>query len=96
MSMLRCLAACAALCVSVPALAQVPQFGQSIAPADIVPWDISIGPDGAGLPPGSGTARGAKWYTPQSVKPATARKVSADRTTRSSAGWARSRRASHR
>ena len=56
MSMLRCLAACAALCVSVPALAQVPQFGQSIAPADIVPWDISIGPDGAGLPPGSGTA----------------------------------------
>ena len=25
-------------------------------PADIAPWDISIGPDGAGLPPGCGTA----------------------------------------
>jgi cytochrome c len=37
-------------------LAQVPQFGQSIAPADITPWDISIGPDGAGLPPGDATA----------------------------------------
>ena len=36
--------------------AQAPQFGQPIAPADIVPWDISIGPDGAGLPPGKGTA----------------------------------------
>jgi len=36
--------------------AQAPQFGQPIAPADIAPWDISIGPDGAGLPPGRGTA----------------------------------------
>jgi cytochrome c len=50
------LAVCAAICVSVPALAQAPQFGHPIAPADIAPWDISIGPDGAGLPPGSGTA----------------------------------------
>ncbi|MFL5266717.1 MAG: c-type cytochrome [Stellaceae bacterium] len=56
MRMLKCLASCAALCVSVPAPAQVPQFGQSIAPADIAPWDISIGPDGAGLPAGRGTA----------------------------------------
>ena len=56
MRMLKCLASCAALCVSVPAPAQVPQFGQPIAPADIAPWDISIGPDGAGLPAGSGTA----------------------------------------
>jgi len=36
--------------------AQAPKFGQPIAPADIAPWDISIGPDGAGLPPGRGTA----------------------------------------
>ena len=56
MSMLNCLAACVAICVWVPALAQAPQFGHPITPADIVPWDISIGPDGAGLPPGSGTA----------------------------------------
>jgi S-disulfanyl-L-cysteine oxidoreductase SoxD len=33
-----------------------PQFGQPVAPGDIAAWDISIGPDGAGLPPGRGTA----------------------------------------
>jgi cytochrome c len=49
--------------VAAPALAQTPRFGQPIAPADIVPWDISIGPDGAGLPPGRGTAeQGAAVY----------------------------------
>jgi cytochrome c len=36
--------------------ADAPHFGKPISPADIAPWDISIGPDGAGLPPGSGTA----------------------------------------
>jgi cytochrome c5 len=56
MSMRKRLAVCTAICVSVPALAQAPQFGHPIAPVDIAPWDISIGPDGAGLPPGSGTA----------------------------------------
>jgi S-disulfanyl-L-cysteine oxidoreductase SoxD len=50
-----------AVCVSVltsasAVLAQSPQFGQPIEPADIAAWDISIGPDGAGLPPGRGTA----------------------------------------
>ena len=39
------------------ASAQAPKFGQPIAPADIAPWDISIGPDGAGLPPGRGTPK---------------------------------------
>jgi S-disulfanyl-L-cysteine oxidoreductase SoxD len=47
---------CAAMFAATPALAQVRQLGQPIAPADIAPWDISINPDGAGLPPGSGTA----------------------------------------
>ena len=56
MSMRKRLALCAAMFATVPALAQAPQFGQEIAPAYITPWDISIGPDGAGLPPGSGTA----------------------------------------
>ena len=44
--------------IAFPAIAsaQSPQLGQPIAPADIAPWDISIGPDGAGLPPGRGTA----------------------------------------
>ena len=50
---------CAAMLLAAltAASAQTPQFGQPIAPADIAPWDISIGPDGKGLPPGSGTAK---------------------------------------
>ncbi|MEZ2147929.1 cytochrome c [Bradyrhizobium sp. DN5] len=54
---LKPIAACASMLTIVPAaLAQVPQFGLPIAPAEIAAWDISIGPDGAGLPPGRGTA----------------------------------------
>jgi S-disulfanyl-L-cysteine oxidoreductase SoxD len=63
MSMVKCLALCAAILVAFPVLAQAPQFGQALTPADIAPWDISIGPDGAGLPSGSGTAaRGEAVY----------------------------------
>jgi S-disulfanyl-L-cysteine oxidoreductase SoxD len=36
--------------------ADAAQFGRPVTPTDVAPWDISIGPDGAGLPPGSGTA----------------------------------------
>ena len=59
MSMRKRFLICAAVFVAVPAIAsaQSPQFGQPIAPADVAPWDISIGPDGKGLPPGSGTAK---------------------------------------
>src|SRR5436189_4739603 len=43
--------------------ADAPHFGQPISPADAAAWDISIGPDGVGLPPGSGTpAQGAVVY----------------------------------
>jgi cytochrome c len=43
--------------------ADVPHFGQPISQADAAAWDISIGPDGVGLPPGSGTpAEGAVIY----------------------------------
>jgi sulfane dehydrogenase subunit SoxC len=43
--------------------ADAPRFGEPIAPADLAPWDMSIGPDGGGLPPGSGTpAQGATVY----------------------------------
>jgi S-disulfanyl-L-cysteine oxidoreductase SoxD len=64
MSMLKPLALCAALAIiATPALAQAPQFGQPISPADLAPWDISIGPDGAGLPAGRGTpAQGTTVY----------------------------------
>ena len=44
-------------------LAQVPNLGKPIDPADIAAWDISILPDGTGLPPGSGTpAQGVPVY----------------------------------
>jgi len=57
MSMLERLAAGMVMLLAPCALAQVPKFGQEIAPADIAAWDISIGPDGLALPPGRGTAK---------------------------------------
>src|SRR5258708_6677239 len=39
------------------ALAQSPNLGKPISAEDLASWDISIGPDGAGLPPGSGTVQ---------------------------------------
>ena len=35
--------------------AQSPNLGQRTSEADVAAWDISILPDGTGLPPGSGT-----------------------------------------
>ena len=51
----------AAVCVAgVAVAADLPNLGQPIGPNDIAPWDITIMPDGAGLPAGSGTpAQGA-------------------------------------
>jgi cytochrome c len=43
------------LCAASAALAETPNLGRPLAPEDVAPWDISIPPDGAGLPPGSGT-----------------------------------------
>jgi S-disulfanyl-L-cysteine oxidoreductase SoxD len=40
----------------VPAIADSPDLGQVATPEQIASWDISIGTDGAGLPPGHGTA----------------------------------------
>jgi S-disulfanyl-L-cysteine oxidoreductase SoxD len=36
--------------------AEGPRLGREATPAEIAGWDISIPPDGSGLPPGSGTA----------------------------------------
>jgi len=45
------------------AFAQGPSLGKPISPAEIAAWDISIMPDGSGLPPGSGTpADGSRIY----------------------------------
>ena len=65
MSMRETLALAAALAVglSLANAADAPRFGQPIAPGDLAPWDISIAPDGVGLPPGSGTpTQGATVY----------------------------------
>jgi S-disulfanyl-L-cysteine oxidoreductase SoxD len=45
------------------AAAQSPNLGAPLSEADVRPWDISILPDGTGLPPGSGTPeQGARVY----------------------------------
>jgi S-disulfanyl-L-cysteine oxidoreductase SoxD len=67
MCLLDRLALCTALLIAAVPLrasaADAPHFGKPIAAEDLAPWDISIGPDGAGLPPGKGTvAEGAKVY----------------------------------
>jgi cytochrome c len=42
---------------------ETPGLGVPVSEADVAAWDISIGPDGAGLPPGSGTpAQGRAIY----------------------------------
>jgi mono/diheme cytochrome c family protein len=54
----RSLLLCAAAIAVAPALAaEAPRFGQPISPGDLASWDISVGPDGAGLPPGRGTPK---------------------------------------
>jgi S-disulfanyl-L-cysteine oxidoreductase SoxD len=56
MSMPRLLLATAAsTLLAAAALAQSPGLGRPATPEEIAVWDISIGPDGVGLPPGSGT-----------------------------------------
>jgi len=46
-----------------PRAMESPNLGREATPAQIVGWDISVGPDGVGLPSGQGTAaRGAAVY----------------------------------
>ena len=44
-----------AILASGAALAQGPNLGEPLSPEDITAWDITIMPNGSGLPPGSGT-----------------------------------------
>ena len=39
-----------------PGAMETPNLGREATPAQVAGWDISVGPDGAGLPPGKGTA----------------------------------------
>ena len=50
-------AASALLVLSSAALAEGPGLGRVATPDEIASWDISIGPDGAGLPTGEGTPK---------------------------------------
>jgi len=63
------LAFVALLCAATAATAaEPPKLGQAVSPADLAAWDISIGPDGAGLPPGQGTsAQGEAVYVSKCV-----------------------------
>jgi S-disulfanyl-L-cysteine oxidoreductase SoxD len=55
---LRTVAPAALFALASPAFAQQsPNLGKPISAEDLAAWDISIGPDGAGLPPGSGTVK---------------------------------------
>jgi mono/diheme cytochrome c family protein len=54
------LAAASFACVSAAAAQEGPRLGVPATDGEIAGWDISIGPDGAGLPPGSGTAAAGK------------------------------------
>jgi mono/diheme cytochrome c family protein len=52
------------LCVRGALAQQGPGLGTPISAEDLAPWDISIQPDGAGLPPGSGSvSTGAELYS---------------------------------
>src|SRR5215468_8646785 len=50
-------AALALAIVGNTALADTPNLGRPATPEELASWDISIAPDGAGLPPGRGSPR---------------------------------------
>ena len=43
-------------CASASSVVETPNLGREATPTQIAGWDISVGPDGVGLPPGKGTA----------------------------------------
>jgi cytochrome c len=47
----------AVLMTSATMAAETPNLGQLTSARDLASWDISVGPDGVGLPAGRGTAR---------------------------------------
>ena len=50
-------------CAGTAAVVETPNLGRPVTEAEIAGWDISIAPDGAGLPAGRGTsAQGALVY----------------------------------
>jgi S-disulfanyl-L-cysteine oxidoreductase SoxD len=63
MSMHKPLCAAAFALITGAALAETPNLGKPITPKELEAWDITVMPDGTGLPAGSGTsAQGAPIY----------------------------------
>jgi mono/diheme cytochrome c family protein len=59
----RLLLSAGVLFMAAAADAETPNLGRVLTPEDVAPWDISVAPDGARLPPGSGTpAQGEAVY----------------------------------
>src|SRR5207244_3446908 len=57
------LVGCASATVTSAPVTETPNLGHTATPAQIAGWDISIQPDGGGLPSGNGTpAKGAVVY----------------------------------
>lgn len=53
--------ACASLlALAAPAFAESPNLGQPVTPGELAAWNLSIAPDGSGLPKGKGTAAEGK------------------------------------
>lgn len=58
----------ASLCLTVARAQAGPNLGAEVSAADATAWDISIQPDGTGLPPGKGRpADGAKIYATKCI-----------------------------
>lgn len=91
------LAACSLLLFGYgAALAQSPNLGKVASPEEIASWDVSIGPDGANLPPGSGTrSKVSRSISPNALR-VMAREAQASRTISSPAGKDRSNRVTRR
>ena len=54
------IAACGVVALTPAAAQEGPGLGVPATPEQVAGWDVSIGPDGAGLPSGSGTAATGK------------------------------------
>jgi mono/diheme cytochrome c family protein len=54
--LMHVLSAAFALCAGAAVAGDTPGLGKPVTEADLASWDISIAPDGKGLPPGTGTA----------------------------------------
>ena len=68
-----------------------PELGKPVSEADLALWDISVGPDGAGLPPGAAHLRKARLFTRRNASCATGKRAKEGPTPRSAARNALSR-----